>query len=255
MDEEQPGSNNPQYESLSDDEADLRENETDTATGPPTVGSVKPEKEGKGIKRKWSKAWDTFDHIKGTPEEGDTAKCKKSSYTIAYNSSFGTGNMLKHQKICVSSADIRQMIISKSQGTMMVHHGAFDPKVFRDMITDAVGLFDLYKDRIPTYNVVFEGLPGSSIEHQGLDVMKEFDALDNEVNSTAEKNELDSCLAHNIVESLICTRDWKFNEQVHHNYTLEELTQDITRLDIIAPRPGLVLDSLSLISIGVLVGK
>ncbi|KAK1358083.1 hypothetical protein POM88_051339 [Heracleum sosnowskyi] len=138
MDEEQPGSNNPQYESLSDDEADLRENETDTATGPPTAGSVKPEKEGKGIKRKWSKAWDTFDHIKGTPEEGDTAKCKKCSYTIAYNSSFGTGNMLKHQKICVSSADIRQMIISKSQGTMMVHHGAFDPKVFRDMITDAV---------------------------------------------------------------------------------------------------------------------
>ncbi|KAK1367261.1 hypothetical protein POM88_042822 [Heracleum sosnowskyi] len=127
-----------QYESLSDDEADLRENETDTATGPPTAGSVKPEKEGKGIKRKWSKAWDTFDHIKGTPEEGDTSKCKKCSYTIAYNSSFGTGNMLKHQKICVSSADIRQMIISKSQGMMMVHHGAFDPKVFRDMITDDV---------------------------------------------------------------------------------------------------------------------
>ncbi|KAK1385013.1 zinc finger BED domain-containing protein DAYSLEEPER-like [Heracleum sosnowskyi] len=187
---------------------------------------------------------------------------------------------------------------------MIVHNGAFDPKVFKDMITDVVGLFDLYKDRIHTYNVVFEGLPGNSIEHQGLDVMKEFDALDNEVNSTAEKIELDryleekrltriididvldywstnqarfpnlermaqdvltilistialesafsiggkvldqyrSCLAHNIVESLICSRDWKFNEEVHHNYTLEELTQDITRLDIKAPGPGLVLE-------------
>ncbi|KAL8102577.1 hypothetical protein AgCh_027190 [Apium graveolens] len=42
-----------------------------------------------------------------------------------------------------------------------------------------------------------------------------------------------SCLAHNIVESLICTRDWKFNvPEVHHNYPLEELTQNIMKLDI-----------------------
>ncbi|KAL6502069.1 hypothetical protein OROGR_027202 [Orobanche gracilis] len=156
------------------------------------------------------------------------------------------------------------------------------------------GLFDLYKDRIHTYTVVYESQSGGSLENQGLDVLKEFDALDNDDNSALEKTELDryleekrlnrateidvldywstnqgrfpnlalmardvltipistvasesafsvggrvldqyrSCLAHNIVESLICTRDWKFNEEVYHNYLLEELTQDITRIDI-----------------------
>lgn len=41
-----------------------------------------------------------------------------------------------------------------------------------------------------------------------------------------------SCLAHNIVESLICTRDWKFNEQVTHDYALKEVTQDIMNLEV-----------------------
>ncbi|KAL8147277.1 hypothetical protein AgCh_004845 [Apium graveolens] len=40
-----------------------------------------------------------------------------------------------------------------------------------------------------------------------------------------------SCLAHSVVESLICTRDWRFNEkEVLPNYSLEELTQDIIAL-------------------------
>ncbi|KAK1360047.1 hypothetical protein POM88_044521 [Heracleum sosnowskyi] len=220
MSEEHPTSNIPVYESLSEDEADNRENENENDEVPTTEGSVKPAK--KGSKRKRSIAWETFSFTTSAENE---VKCKKCSYTIAYNSSFGTGNMLKHQKLCATSSDVRQMIISKSQGTMMVHNGAFDPKVFRDMITDAV-------DRIPTYTVVYDNVPGSALDNQGLDVMKEFDALDNDANSSVEKTELDSCLAHNIVESLICTRDWKFNEEVCHNYTLEELTQDITRLEI-----------------------
>ncbi|KAK1378555.1 hypothetical protein POM88_025299 [Heracleum sosnowskyi] len=187
MAEEHPESNIPIYESLSEeDEADIRENEN-ANTKPSTEGSVKPVKEekpqkekGKGTKRKWSKVWDTFAYIKGTSEEGDTAKCQKCGYTIPYNSSFGTGNLLKHQKTCTRSSDIRQMIISSSGGSIAMHSAKFDPMVFRDMITDAVA------------EITFQ--------NQGLDVMKEFDALD-------------------------C-------DQVYHNYPLEELTQDIMKVDI-----------------------
>ncbi|KAL8115886.1 hypothetical protein AgCh_022396 [Apium graveolens] len=155
-------------------------------------------------------------------------------------------------------------------------------------------LFDLYKDRIPTYTVVCEPDAGSSLQMAGSDVMKEFDALDRDLNPV-EKTELEryleekrlngsldiniqeywnsnqfrfpnlafmardilsipistvasesvfsiggrildqyrSCLAHAVVESLICTRDWRFNEkEVLSNYSLEELTQDIINLAI-----------------------
>ncbi|KAK1364821.1 hypothetical protein POM88_040382 [Heracleum sosnowskyi] len=143
--EEHPESNIPIYESLSEeDEADIRENEN-TNTKPSTEGSVKPVKEekpqkakGQGTKRKWSKVWDTFAYIKGTSEEGDTVKCQKCGYTIPYNSSFGTGNLLKHQNTCTRSSDIRQMIISSSGGSIAMYSAKFDPMVFRDMITDAV---------------------------------------------------------------------------------------------------------------------
>ncbi|XP_074323209.1 zinc finger BED domain-containing protein RICESLEEPER 2-like [Apium graveolens] len=121
-------------------------------TGPKTESSVKPEKE-KGIKRKWSKAWDTFDLFKGIGDEPDIAKCKKCGYTVTYNSATGTGNLLKHQKIFVISSDIRQMIISKSQGSMLVHNGAFDPKIFRDMITEVV-----VKHNLPLSFVEYEGI-------------------------------------------------------------------------------------------------
>ncbi|KAK1381222.1 hypothetical protein POM88_027966 [Heracleum sosnowskyi] len=178
MAEEHPESNIPIYESLSEeDEADIRENEN-TNTKPSTEGSVKPVKEekpqkakGQGTKRKWSKVWDTFAYIKGTSEEGDTAKCQKCGYTIPYNSSFGTGNLLKHQKTCTRSSDIRQMIISSSGGSIAMHSAKFDPMVFRDMITDAV-------DKIPTYTVVCGSQAEITFQNQGLDVMKEFDALD-----------------------------------------------------------------------------
>ncbi|KAK1382856.1 zinc finger BED domain-containing protein RICESLEEPER 2-like [Heracleum sosnowskyi] len=156
-------------------------------------------------------------------------------------------------------------------------------------------LFDLYKDKIPTYTVVCGSQAEITFQNQGLDVMKEFDALDCDQGTASDKSELDkyleekrlnraldvhvldywstnqfrfpnialmardvltipistvasesafsvggrvldqyrSCLAHNIVENLLCTRDWKFNEQeVYHNYPLEELTQDIMKVDI-----------------------
>ncbi|KAK1361271.1 hypothetical protein POM88_045745 [Heracleum sosnowskyi] len=160
MAEEHLESNIPIYESLSEeDEADIRENEN-ANTKPSTEGSVKPVKEekpqkakGQGTKRKWSKVCDTFAYIKGTSEEGDTTKCQKCGYTIPYNSSFGTGNLLKHQKTCTRSSDIRQMIISSIGGSIAMHSAKFDPMVFRDMITDAV-----VRHNLPLQFVEYEGI-------------------------------------------------------------------------------------------------
>ncbi|KAL8114505.1 hypothetical protein AgCh_021385 [Apium graveolens] len=72
-------------------------------------------------------------------------------------------------------------------------------------------LFDLYKDTIPTYTVVCGSQPGTSLQNQGIDVMKEFDALDCDHGTTIEK---------------------KINWIVYHNYPLKELTQDVMKLDI-----------------------
>lgn len=83
----------------------------------------------------------------------DTVKCKQCSYTITYNSSFRTGNLLKHQRTCVKTPDIRQMMLSRSKGSMLVNNRAFDPKIFRDMITDAV---------------VRHNLPLSFVEYEGI---------------------------------------------------------------------------------------
>ncbi|XP_074347623.1 zinc finger BED domain-containing protein RICESLEEPER 2-like [Apium graveolens] len=115
--------------------------------------SVQQETKSKSNKRKWSKAWDTFDYIKGVNGEGDTSKCKKCGYSLPYNSSFETGNMLKHQKTCTRSRDVRQMIISSSQGSMTMQNAKFDPLIFRDMITDAV-----VRHNLPLQFVEYEGI-------------------------------------------------------------------------------------------------
>ena len=81
----------------------------------------------KGMKRKWSKTWDTFDHFASVRGVSDTAKCKQCNHTIAYK-------FVKASKICVKTPDIRRMLFSKSQGSMFMNNGALDPKIFRDVI-------------------------------------------------------------------------------------------------------------------------
>lgn len=155
--------------------------------------------------------------------------------------------------------------------------------------TTLKALFDLYKDRISLHTAASEGVPDSLVQNEGNDVLKEFDAMDEEFGAVLEKTELDkyleekkmnrnleidilqywktneyrfpnlslmvrdilsipistvasesafsvggrildqyrSSLASNVVESLICTRDWKFNAEAAPVYTLEELTEDV----------------------------
>ncbi|XP_074352681.1 zinc finger BED domain-containing protein RICESLEEPER 2-like [Apium graveolens] len=104
------------YESLSDDEGDKHdEDKDDEATDPtdptnPTEGSSKPGQKRKGTRKRRSKAWDTFDEL---PIGED-------------------------KKVCLSTGDVRQMILSSSQGSIALRNTSFDPKNFRDMITSIV---------------------------------------------------------------------------------------------------------------------
>lgn len=50
----------------------------------------------------------------------------------------GTKNLLKHQKACENTKDLKQMMLSSSEGSMSMRNILFDPQVFRDLITNAV---------------------------------------------------------------------------------------------------------------------
>ena len=72
---------------------------------------------------------------------------------MCYDSKNGTGNLLKHQKACETTKDLRQMVLSSSEGSMAIRNALFDPQVFRDLITNAV-----IKHNLPLHFVDYEGI-------------------------------------------------------------------------------------------------
>lgn len=143
------------YESLGEDEADLLENAPPTATGHRNseASSKKVEKKkAPDFKRKRSKVWTMFTLFTDA-EKLLRAKCSKCGYTCLHDSKNGTGNLLKHQKACVDTKDIRQMVLSSSDGSMTMRNILFDPQVFRDLITNAV-----IRHNLPLHFVEYEGI-------------------------------------------------------------------------------------------------
>lgn len=105
-------------------------------------------------KKRRFKCWATFEELPPLPNDTTSrSRCKKCGYMCAYRSENGTGNMLKHQKICQNSVNIRQMVMSSSSGAITVRNGMFDPKVFRDLITCAV-----VRHNLPLKFVEYEGV-------------------------------------------------------------------------------------------------
>ncbi|KAL8105383.1 hypothetical protein AgCh_029254 [Apium graveolens] len=99
------------------------EDRDDEATDPtdptnPTKGSSKPGQKRKGTRKNRSKVWDTFDELPIGEYKVLYVRCSKYGFTCIYNLTNGTGNMLKHQKVCLSTGDVRQMIFSSSQGSI-----------------------------------------------------------------------------------------------------------------------------------------
>lgn len=131
------------YESLSEDEGDMHEEDKEP-TDPTTEGSVKPDKKRKGTRKRRSKAWDAFDELPIGEDKVLNVRYSKCGYTCVYNSTNETGNMLKHHKVCLNTGDIRQMILSSSQGSITVRNTSFDPKILRELITNAVVRHNLH---------------------------------------------------------------------------------------------------------------
>lgn len=236
---------NIEYESLSDDEGDMHdEDKADESKDPtdpkdPTQGSSKPAKKRK---KRRSKAWDTFDELPVGADNVLHVRCSKCGYTCVYNSSNGTGNMLKHQKVCLNTGDIRQMILSSSQGSI-TEFDALD----RDMnlALDKTELDKYLEENRLNRSIeidILEYWNSNQFRFPNLALMAR-DILSIPISTVASESAFStggrildqyrSCLAHAVVESLICTRDWRFNEkEVLPNYSLEELTQDIIKLSI-----------------------
>ncbi|KAL8114902.1 hypothetical protein AgCh_021658 [Apium graveolens] len=141
---EETNTNIPDYESLNDHEGDKNdEDKVDEATDPTdptnlTEGSSKPVHKRKGTRKRRSKAWDTYDELPIREDKVLYVRCFKCGFTCNYNSTNGTGNMLKHQKVCLSTGDVSQMILSSSQSSIALQNTSFDPKKFRDMIISVV---------------------------------------------------------------------------------------------------------------------
>ncbi|KAL8157067.1 hypothetical protein AgCh_001966 [Apium graveolens] len=125
---------------------------------------------------------------------------------------------------------------------MLVHNGAFDPKIFRDMIIDAVE-FDALEndlssavektelDRYLEEKRLNHAIDIDVLEYWGTNcarfpnlALMAKDVLSIPISTVASESAFSvggkvldqyrSCLAHNIVESLICIHDWKFNQEV-----------------------------------------
>ena len=149
------------YDSLSEDEEDVRVAEKINTTSEKIsthewVQSQDTKADGEKVvnKKRRSRCWATFEELPPLPNDTTSqSRCKKCDYMCAYKSENGTGNMLKHQKICQNSLDIRQMVMSSSSGAITVRNGMFDLKVFRDLITSAV-----VRHNLPLKFVEYEGI-------------------------------------------------------------------------------------------------
>lgn len=83
-------------------------------------------------------------------------RCLKCGYIFGYNSTNGIGNMLKHHKRCLHTGDIKQLILTSNQGSMSIREGLFDPRIFWDMIANAV-----VRHNLPLQFIEYEGVKES----------------------------------------------------------------------------------------------
>ncbi|KAK1395137.1 hypothetical protein POM88_014193 [Heracleum sosnowskyi] len=172
------------YESLSEDEGDMHDEDQEEPSNPtdPTMASfVKPGtgNKRKGTRQKRSKAWNTFDELP------------------------------------IGEDKVVNVRFSKS------------------LVETLKQIFNVYKSRIPTYSVVREPEPRTSLQMDGSDVMKEFDVLDMELNPTLEKTELDRYLEEkmlNMITDIDILEYWNSNQFRFPNLVL--MARDILSIPI-----------------------
>ncbi|XP_074378052.1 zinc finger BED domain-containing protein RICESLEEPER 2-like [Apium graveolens] len=108
-------------------------------------------------------------------------------------------------------------------------------------------LFDVYKDKIPSYSTTSEDFASNSFYNEGNNVLKEFDAIDEENSVALKKTELDKYLEEkrlnrNLEIDILdvggrildqyCSSLASNIVEMAPNFTLEELTEDIMNLTL-----------------------
>ncbi|KAM7517097.1 hypothetical protein LguiA_006680 [Lonicera macranthoides] len=95
---------------------------------------------GTKIRKKRSKVWNLFEALPIVEGEKKIAKCKKYGVIYISKSKYGTGNMLTHMKTCLktSHGDINQLLLVKSENTLLTHSPKFDLDTFRGLLVEAI---------------------------------------------------------------------------------------------------------------------
>lgn len=108
----------------------------------------------KGAKRKKrSQVWTLFEELPVGPDKKKRAKCKRCSHIYISESHYGTGNMLNHMKICKPKADVSQMLLSQTSGSVGIMTPKFDMEIFQELLLKAI---------------IRHNLPFSFVEYQGI---------------------------------------------------------------------------------------
>lgn len=92
-----------------------------------------------------SNVWTTFTKLPHKPNEPQYCECIKCGTRYPASSSYGTGNLLRHQKLCEqnSTKDIGQYMISSSMGVLELKNPKFSQERFREMLIQSMVRHDL----------------------------------------------------------------------------------------------------------------
>ncbi|CAL8174321.1 unnamed protein product [Prunus armeniaca] len=110
---------------------------------------------GKRRRKITSHLWTQFEILHVDPDNKLYAKCVKCGHKYLCDSKYGTGNLKRHLDSCLKSdtRDIGQLLLSKSEGSIITRSAKFDPNKFRELLVMAI-----IKHELPFQFVEYAGI-------------------------------------------------------------------------------------------------
>ncbi|CAL9008221.1 unnamed protein product [Prunus brigantina] len=110
---------------------------------------------GKRRRKLTSHVWTQFEILLVDPNNKLYAKCMKCGHKYLCDSKYGTGNLKRHLDSCLKSdtRDIGQLLLSKSEGSIITRSAKFDPNKFRELLVMAI-----IKHELPFQFVEYAGI-------------------------------------------------------------------------------------------------
>ncbi|CAB4306765.1 unnamed protein product [Prunus armeniaca] len=110
---------------------------------------------GKRRRKLTSHVWTQFEILPVDQDNKLYAKCMKCGHKYLCDSKYGTGNLKRHLDSCLKSdtRDIGQLLLSKSEGSIITRSAKFDPNKFRELLVMAI-----IKHELPFQFVEYAGI-------------------------------------------------------------------------------------------------